>query len=311
MAKKETAAEKIAGIEKDESFAPGHRACAGCIEALAVRHILKAAGKNTIAVSATGCMEVVSTPYPQTAWKIPWIHCAFENAAAVASGIDSALRVQGRRKETNLVVFGGDGASFDIGFGALSGAIERGQKFLYVATDNEAYANTGIQRSGATPFLASTTTSPGGKKVHGKQEPKKPLSLIVASHGIRYVATAAMGNHVDLNKKVKKALSTEGPSFIHVLAPCITGWKYDSELGIHLSRLAVQTGVHPLYEIENGVLRFTQKVQDRKPVSEYLDLQGRFRHLAPEEKKQVQAYVDARNEFLSSIEGKKCFDTLY
>ena len=155
----------VKGLPYDEYFVSGHRACAGCGEALIVRHIVKAAGQNTIMVCATGCMEVVSTPYPETAWMIPWIHGAFENNSAVASGIDAALKMQGRRDKANLIVLGGDGASFDIGFGALSGAMERGHKFTYVCTDNEAYANTGVQRSGATPFLANTTTSPAGKAV--------------------------------------------------------------------------------------------------------------------------------------------------
>jgi pyruvate/2-oxoacid:ferredoxin oxidoreductase beta subunit len=670
----------IKGLPYEEYFASGHRACAGCGEALMVRHVVKAAGPNSIAVMATGCMEVVSTPYPQTAWKIPWIHGAFENNSAIASGIDSALKMQGRREGTNLLVFGGDGASFDIGFGALSGAIERGHKFTYVCTDNEAYMNclaldslimtkeglkriidievgdlvyafsqrlhklvlkkctgvfdngekrvfeintdsqtikatgnhpflvlkrngrgkqnelvwkiveelqpgnevvvlkqaldgksytfpriqlskkgdykvnkireiripkkssrnlmkllglyvgdgwtrvgkaeigfsvpvgnrarkpvkqlikkvfgveatretdneaylgsinaakfidslgfgkgarnkfiptwvfsipveerkafveglllsdgyrtgnsyryvsaskellrtlrlllqtmnirvgkihqqskskgtmvvyrklkktstygyiafslkkgatskyssqnkyrdflygnknfemkvirsikkkqveptldlrvegehnfvangivvhnTGVQRSGATPFLASTTTSPAGKAVHGKQEPKKPLPLIVASHGLRYVATVSASNIYDLHKKVKKALATEHTSFIHAYSVCPVGWHSKSDSAITLSKLAVQSRVFPMYEIENGILKFTQKVEKEKatPVLEYLKLQGRFKHLAEAEVKQIQDYVDARYDFLLGIEGKKAFDVLF
>jgi pyruvate ferredoxin oxidoreductase beta subunit len=303
----------VKGMPYEEFFVSGHRACAGCGEALIIRHVAKAAGPNTIAVMATGCMEVVSTPYPETAWKIPWIHGAFENNSAIASGIDAALKMQGKRAKTNLVVFGGDGASFDIGFGALSGALERGHKFTYVCTDNEAYMNTGIQRSGATPFLANTTTSPVGGKVRGKQEPKKPLPLIVASHGVKYVATASAANLFDLHKKVGKALATPHASFIHAYSVCPVGWYSKSDSAIELSRLAVQSRVFPLYEIVDGVLSFTQRVEKEQatPVKDYLQLQGRFKHLTEEEVRRIQQYVDARYEFLIGIEGKKCFDTLF
>lgn len=304
---------KILGMPYEEFFVSGHRACPGCAEALAIRHVVKAAGPNSIAVMATGCMEVVSTPYPESAWKIPWIHSAFENAAAVASGIDAALKKQGKRDGLNLLVFGGDGATFDIGFGALSGALERGHKFTYVCTDTEAYSNTGMQRSGATPLYANTSTSPAGSRVHGKQQPKKPLPLIVASHGIKYVATASLANIIDLHKKVQKALATEGPSFIHVFTPCPTGWHSEPALSIELCRLAVQARVFPIYEIEDGVLRFNQKIEkaQAKPVKEYLQTQGRFKHLSEQEVQKVQQHIDARYEFLLAIEGKKCFDVLY
>ncbi|MFH1586332.1 MAG: thiamine pyrophosphate-dependent enzyme [Candidatus Diapherotrites archaeon] len=299
------------GLPKDEFFASGHRACAGCAEVLSIRHILKAAGKNTIVVSSTGCMEVVSSQYPATAWKVPWIHGAFQNAPAIASGVDRSLKAQGRRDGINLIVIAGDGASFDIGLGSLSGALERGHKFTYIATDNEAYMNTGIQRSGATFPYAATTTSPAGKKIHGKQEPKKPLPFIVAAHGIRYVATATPGNLIDLQKKVKKALAVDGPSFIHNLNTCPLGWRSDPAQSINLMKIAVQTTVAPIYEIEDGVLKINQKIGDRKPVEEYLKSQGRFKHLSPEEVKKVQEYVDARYNFLLENDGKKLFDVLY
>ncbi len=303
----------IKGMTEKEFFASGHRACAGCGEALAIRHIMKAAGEKTIVVSATGCMEVVSTPYPQTAWRLPWIHVAFENAAAVASGIDAALCAQNKRNGINLIAIGGDGASFDIGLGALSGAIERGHKFTYIATDNEAYANTGNQRSSATPLLSNTATSPAGSIIHGKQEPKKPLPLIVAAHGIRYVATASVANLFDLQNKVKKALATSGPSFVHVFNPCPVGWYHDPSQTIEIARLAISTKAFPLYEIENGILKFTQKVEaeNAKPIKEYLQAQGRFKHLTEQEIQKIQEYANARYEFLSSIEGKKAFDVLY
>ena len=670
----------VAGMPYEEYFASGHRACAGCGEALIVRHVTKASGPNTIAVMSTGCMEVVSTPYPETAWKIPWIHSAFENNSAVASGIDAALKMQGKRQGINILVFGGDGASFDIGLGALSGALERGHRFTYVCTDNEAYMNclaldslimtraglkkitevnvgdevyafdqktyelvlkkctsvfdngtkmvfevstsshsikatgnhpflvlkrngragknefvwkmvedlrpgeevvslkkglegesytfpkiresklgdykvnkinavelperssesvmkllglyvgdgwtrikkaevgfaipeekkgrkeakqlissllwshclsederelrirsinvarfmsslgfgkgaknkvvppwvfvlplaekeafveglmlsdgyktgnssryvsasyellrtlrlllqtmgrtvgkihrqskckgsivvkrellqdsvygyvcfsnrrgallkyanqvkqrnylfgnnhfetkriksikalgpeptldlrvegehnfvanglvvhnTGIQRSGGTPFLAATTTSPAGSKVHGKQEPKKPLPFIVAAHGIKYVATVSVANLADLHRKVKKALATEHASYIHAFSVCPVGWYSKSDAAVELSRLAVQTRVFPMYEIENGVLTLNQRIEkkDAKPVEEYLKLQGRFKHLSQEEVKLVQEYVDARYDFLLGMDGKKCFDALF
>ncbi len=303
----------IKGLPYAEYFVSGHRACAGCGEALMIRHVVKAAGPNTIAVMSTGCMEVVSTPYPQTSWGIPWIHGAFENNSAIASGIDAALKKQGKRDETNLLVFGGDGASFDIGFGALSGALERGHKFTYVCTDNEAYMNTGIQRSGGTPLYASTTTSPAGSKVAGKQEPKKPLPFIVASHGIKYVATASPVNVFDLHKKVKKALATPNASYIHAFSVCPVGWYTKPEATIEIAKLAVNSRVFPLYEIEDGVLTFTQKIEKDKaiPVLDYLKVQGRFKHLKPEQVKEIQKYVDTRYDFLVGIEGKKAFDCLF
>jgi len=300
----------IAGMPEEEYFVSGHRACAGCAEALVLRHVLKASGKNTIVVSATGCMEVVSTPYPETAWKVPWIHAAFENAAAVASGVDAALKAQGRREGINLIAMGGDGATFDIGFQAISGAIERGHKFMYLCTDNEAYMNTGVQRSSATMPYASTTTSPAGKEIHGKQEPKKPMPLIIASHGVRYVATVSPSNLPDLHRKVKKALEVEGPTYIQAINPCVPGWGIASEDSIAISKLAVDTGVHPLYEIENGILKFSAKPGQWKKVEEYLRPQGRFRHLTDAETGKIQEYVNARLTFLEGIEGKKCFDVL-
>lgn len=302
---------EVKGLNFEELFASGHRACAGCGEALVLRHVLKAAGKKTFVVMATGCMEVVSTPYPQTAWRLPWVHGAFENVPAIASGIHSALRAIGKREGVNVLAIGGDGASFDIGFGALSGAIERGDKFTYIATDNEAYMNTGVQRSSATPLFASTTTSPAEKRVHGKLEPKKPLPLIVAAHGASYVATVSPANFFDLRAKVERALQSEGVSFLHAYCVCPVGWYTKSDEAIELSRLAIQTRVFPVYEIENGVLRFNQRVDKPKPVEEYLGVQGRFKHLTEREIEEIQRYVNERYEFLLGIEGKKVFDSLY
>ena len=300
----------ILGLDEKEYFASGHRACAGCGEAIALRHIMKAAGPKTIVAEATGCMEVVSTPYPETSWQVPWVHCAFENASAVASGVRAALNAKGD-KETNVIALGGDGSSFDIGFGSLSGALERGTKFTYICTDNEAYMNTGIQRSGATFPFASTTTSPAGKVIPGKQEPKKPLPFIVAAHGVKYVATASIMNIFDLQKKVKKALATPGPSFITIFVPCIPGWKIDASSAMDVARKAFDTNVYPLYEIEDGVMKITQKPSEKKPVEEYLMVQGRFKHLTPDLVEKIQKYVDDRWAYLSNSNGKKMFDTLF
>ncbi len=303
--------EKILGLEREELFSSGHRACAGCAEVLVIRHVLKAAGKNTIAVSATGCGEVVSSPYPETAWKIPWIHGAFENAPAIASGIDEALIKQGKRNGINLVVFGGDGATFDIGLQSLSGAIERNHKFLYVCTDNEAYMNTGVQRSGATPLYAATTTTPAGKEIHGKILPKKPLPYIIASHGVKYVATVSPSHLQDLNKKVKKALEVDGPGYVHAICSCPTGWGHQCEESIELCRLAVETGVFPLYEIENGKVKFSVKPEKLKPVEDYLIRQKRFKHLTESELEKVQKHLNGRYQFLSDLEKKgKVFDVI-
>ncbi|MDD4468273.1 MAG: thiamine pyrophosphate-dependent enzyme [Candidatus ainarchaeum sp.] len=300
----------ILGIDEKEYFASGHRACAGCGEALAIRHILKAAGPKTIIAQATGCMEVVSTPYPESSWEVPWVHCAFENTAAVASGVRAALDAKGD-KETNIIAIGGDGASFDIGFGSLSGALERGTRMLYIATDNEAYMNTGIQRSGATFPYANTTTSPAGKVIPGKTQPKKPLPFIAAAHGIKYVATASVMNLMDLHRKVKKALSINGPTMIVVLVPCVPGWKIDSSSTIDVAIKAFETSISPLYEIEEGVLTINQKPSEKKKVEEYLMMQGRFKHLLPEHIKKIQEYVDARWKYLEENNGKKVFDNLF
>jgi pyruvate ferredoxin oxidoreductase beta subunit len=268
--------------EEVELLAPGHRMCSGCGVALAARIAVNAAGRNTIVVFPTGCMEVTTTQYPETAWRIPAIHVAFENAAAVASGIDSALKMQGKREGKNIVAIAGDGGTFDIGIQALSGMFERGHKVTFICNDNEAYMNTGIQRCSATPYGAWTTTSPPGKYSIGESRVKKPLARIAAAHCIPYVATATVAYVPDYQKKVRKALSANGPSLIHVLAPCPTGWRFPPEKMVELSRLAVQTGVFPLWEVENGEmenLKVTVKIQKRKPVAEYLKVQGRFRHL--------------------------------
>ena len=299
---------KIMGLPRRELFSQGHRACAGCGAAIVARHTVKIAGSETIVVNATGCLEVFSTPYPQTAWKVPWIHGAFENAAAIASGIDSSLIKQGKRDKVNLIVMGGDGSTFDIGFGALSGAVERGHKFTYICYDNEAYMNTGVQRSGATPKYASTTTSPAGKSIHGKQQFAKPMPMIMASHGA-YVATANLAYLQDYQKKLQKALAFDGPSYIQIFSPCPTGWKHESDVTVTAAKLAFESKVTPLYEIENGVLTFTKKVNNAKPVREYLKTQKRFKHMSKQEIEEVQKHIEANYDKLLKIEesGISCF----
>ena len=259
-----------------ELFDSGHRACGGCGAALASRLILKATGKDTIVVSATGCMEVFSTPYPETAWKVPWIHSLFENNSAVASCIEAALKKQGRREK--VVAIGGDGATFDIGMLCLSGAFERGHDMTYICYDNEAYMNTGIQRSGATPYDASTTTSPAGTCSTGNRRPKKDLPRILAAHGAPYVATASIAYPADLIKKVEKAVNTKGPTYVQLHAPCCTGWGFEGEKTIEIGKLAIETGLWVNYEMEDGNVTRVKKVL-RKPVEAYLKEQKRFRHL--------------------------------
>jgi pyruvate ferredoxin oxidoreductase beta subunit len=276
----------ILGLDEKEYFARGHRACAGCGESLALRLLMKVAGPNTVVCHCTGCMEVVSTPYPETAWEVPWVHSAFENNSAVASGVERALKVLGK-EDTKVLVLGGDGGTYDIGLQCLSGAFERGHNITYVCTDNEAYMNTGIQRSGATPFGASTTTSPAGKVSTGKQQYKKDLMHILAAHGSPYLATASVGYHTDFLRKVKTALETKGPTFINVWVPCVPGWKIEPEATIKVAKLGVETGATPLYEIIDGKHKLNMPVDSSKlkPLDEYLKLQGRFRHLYKPEPK--------------------------
>ena len=279
-------------ISDKEFLAPGHRACAGCGATIGVRLALKVLGENTVAISATGCLEVITTPYPETAWEIPWMHVAFENAAAVASGVEAALKSQGK-SDTTVVVFGGDGGTADIGLQALSGAMERGHNLIYICYDNEAYMNTGIQRSGATPFGASTTTSPHGKESFGEDKPKMNMPMIMAAHGVPYVATASISYPEDFMKKVKKAAEVDGPAYIHLQQPCTTGWGYSPAKTIELGRLAVETGSWILYEIEEGEFKVTYRPIKRKLVNEYLNAQKRFKHLTDLEKDLIQSHVDA------------------
>ncbi len=285
-------------IAEGERFAPGHRACIGCGEALAVRLVCKALGDNVIIANATGCVEIISSQLPYTSWNVPWIHTLFENTAAVASGIEAGLKAMTRkgrkpRQYVKAVAMAGDGGTSDIGIQALSGALERGHDFLYICYDNEAYMNTGIQRSSATPYGASTTTSPTGKVSIGQVTWKKDMPAITAAHNIPYVATACPSYFRDLINKVEKAVATKGPSYIHILSVCPTGWRCPTELTIRIGRLAVETGIFPLYEVENGKYKLNVNLPKFKPVTDYLKLQGRFRHLPEDKINEIQQRVSA------------------
>ncbi len=295
--------------QKNKSLlAPGHTACAGCGQMIAARTVAQALGPNTIIANATGCLEVTTTAYPMSAWGMPWIHSLFENASAVASGIRAALdykiKIRNPKSEIRnpiqVVAQGGDGGTFDIGFGLISGMWERGEDILYICYDTEAYSNTGIQASSATPWAASTTTTPSGKCMNKQKSPldkggwgdfcpidaigshqrKKDIIAIALAHRLNYVAQSTAGFPDDIAAKVKKALSFKGPKYIQIMAPCVPGWKINSAQTIQVGKLAAQTGLYPLLEYENGQLTNVLKVPDPRPkVNEYLKLQGRFAHL--------------------------------
>ena len=269
----EQSAEELNKIEKKDLFTSGHRACGGCGQALAARLVADASGENTIACVATGCLEVFSSPYPDPSWRIPFLHSLFENAAAVASGVEAAYKAL-NKGPVNIIAQGGDGSTADIGFQCMSGMFERGHNVLYVCYDNEAYMNTGVQRSSFTPLGASTSTTPRGNKTR-----KKNMPLLAADHGIPYVATATVDDFRDLQRKVKTALSIEGPKYIHILAPCPLGWGHHGELSVQICRLAKDTGIFPIYEIVDGKVTNVLKIPVKVPVEEYLKLQGRFKHL--------------------------------
>ncbi len=292
----------------EEPLAPGHRACQGCGEVLALRQVMKALGNNVIVVSATGCMEIISSAYPQSAWRVPWLHVAFENAAAVASGVEAAYKAMIRKgriedKNTTFLAIAGDGGTADIGIQALSGALERGHNFVYVCLDNEAYMNTGIQRSSSTPYGAGTTTSPPGKKSIGQQTWKKNMPAIAAAHDIPYVATGSPAYYVDLMNKAKKASLVKGPAYLHVFSPCPTGWRCAVEDAVQTGRLVVQTKIFPLYEVIDGKYRLSRKVKKPKPVTEYFKLQRRFRHLTEEDIAFIQERVDREYDRLLELCG--------
>ncbi len=274
-----------------ERLGPGHRLCAGCGASIAVRQVLMGTKDPVVVGASTGCLEVATTIYPFTAWRVPFIHNAFENVAATISGVETAYRAlkkQGKiKKEIKFIAFGGDGGTYDIGIQSLSGALERGHKMVYVCYTNEAYMNTGIQRSGATPCGASTTTAPAGKESYGKPQSRKDLTAIVAAHHIPYVAQATISHWKDLITKAQKAFAANGPAFINVLCPCHRGWRYPQENTVEIAKLAVETCFWPLYEVENGKWRITYRPKEKKPITEWIKSQGRFKHLLKEENKPV------------------------
>lgn len=280
---------------QEDKIAPGHRACHGCPETIIVRqvlHTITAMGKPVITACPTGCLEVCTSPYPQTAWRVPWIHNAFENVSSTLAAAWSTYKHfvklgKMEDRDVKFVVFGGDGATYDIGLQFISGVIERGQHILYVCLNNEAYMNTGIQRSGATPLGAWTTTTPVGKVLPGKTEHRKDVVGMFVANGIPYAAQAAPHAWRDLMTKVQKAVSIEGPSYIDVIAPCPRGWRFPADQTIYMSRLAVDTCMWPLYEVENGKYRITTRPLEKKPVIEYLKAQGRFGHLLLPENKHI------------------------
>ena len=293
----------------------GHRLCAGCGAGIVARQALIAAGSTPVVViNATGCLEVSTTVFPYSAWKSPYFHSAFENAAATCSGIEAAyrsLKVQGKVKEDiRFITFGGDGGTYDIGLQSLSGAMERGHRMLYICYNNEAYMNTVIQRSGATPKGAHTTTAPAGKKRQGKVQNKKDLTQIMIAHDIPYVAQSYVGNWNDFMTKVQKALAVEGPSFINILTPCRLGWGYKPEYTMEIARLAVETCVWPSYEVENGVYKVNVEPKVKKPVIEFLKLQIRFKHLFKPENicilEEIQKSVDEKWTFLQRRARSTC-----
>lgn len=292
-----------ATTEKPERLTGGHRMCAGCGAPVVVRSVLRALKEEDHAVigSATGCLEVSTFLYPYTAWKDSFIHSAFENAGATVAGAEAAytsLKRQGKLDDTyKFIAFGGDGGTYDIGLQSLSGAMERGHDMVYVCYDNGAYMNTGIQRSSATPKYADTTTSPAGSVVPGKQQYRKDLTKIMVAHGIPYVAQSApLKNFKDLYEKSEKAIYTKGPAFLNVIAPCPRGWRYDSPKLMELAEIAVDTCFWPLFEVENGVWKLSYKPKQKRPISDWLEAQGRFKHIAKNTDvvNELQAEIDAR-----------------
>jgi pyruvate ferredoxin oxidoreductase beta subunit len=257
--------------KREDLLSGGHRLCAGCGASIAVRQVLLAANAPVVVGSATGCLEVSTTPFPYTAWKTSFIHNAFENSAATVSGVEAAYNALKRKgkipadKEIKFVAFGGDGGTYDIGLQSLSGAMERGHNMVYVCYDNGAYMNTGIQRSGATPFGANTTTTPAGKVKPGKPQQRKDLTQIMVAHNVPYAAQASISHWKDLMDKAEKAFAVEGPAFLNILAPCPRGWRIGNDMTIDISKLAVQTGFWPLYEVVDGEWRLTNKPKELKP----------------------------------------------
>ncbi len=299
--------------KKGRVLAPGHRACAGCTFPIIMRQVLAAADTPVVCCASTGCLEVTTTIFPYTSWDTPFIHSAFENAGATISGVEAAYRSLKRQgkydREVKFIAFGGDGGTYDIGLQSLSGAVERGHNMLYVCYNNEAYMNTGIQRSSATPKGASTTTSPAGKVKPGKPQPRKDLTEIMSAHHIPYVAQASPSHWNDLVTKAQKALAAGGPAFMNVLMPCRLGWAFQPQHGIQIARDAVTCCYWPLYEVENGKYKITYKPKEKQPVAEFLKKQTKFRHLSQPGNEHIveelQAEIDTRWEELLKKAGEE------
>ena len=294
-----------AGADRSNAITSGHRACQGCGEVLGARYVLDAAmratGGSLVAANSTGCLEVFSTPYPESSWQLPWLHSLFGNGPAVASGMAAALRAQGRA-DVRVIGQAGDGGTVDIGFGCLSGLFERNDDVLFVCYDNEGYMNTGVQRSGATPPAARTAnTKPVGAEPGNAFGQGKDVPLIAMAHEIPYVATATVAELRDLEAKVEKAMSLRGARYLHVLVPCPLGWGSASEDTIKVARLAKETGMFPVFEAENGQVTSVSKIRRQRPVEEYLRLQRRFAHLFAEPRRddliaRIQARADRNIE---------------
>jgi pyruvate ferredoxin oxidoreductase beta subunit len=280
----------------------GHALCQGCGIPMVVRTVLSTIDRPAVVVNATGCLEVATTRFPTTAWNVPWLHVAFENAAAVASGVDAAQVALRKRhglrrdEEVAVVVFAGDGGTYDIGMQALSGALERGHRFLFVCYDNEAYMNTGVQRSGATPFGADTTTSPAGTDSFGKAQQRKDMTAIAVAHHVPYVAQAASTYWHDLSCKVERAAAVDGPAFLNVLTDCPLGWGHEPRLAPHIVAAAVETCFWPLYEVVDGRYALTYEPEVVQPIEHWLDGQKRFAHLMRAESAELRAEIQARVE---------------
>ncbi|HEX5450205.1 MAG TPA: thiamine pyrophosphate-dependent enzyme [Gaiellaceae bacterium] len=288
--------------ENEHGVAPlgsGHSLCQGCGIPLVVRTVLDSIAGPKVVVSATGCLEVATTRFPTTAWNVPWLHVAFENSAAVVAGAESAYRALRRRhavegEEITFVAFAGDGGTYDIGLQALSGALERGHRFIFCCYDNEAYMNTGVQRSGATPFGASTTTSPSGKVGLGKLQERKDMTAIAVAHHVPYVAQAAAAHWHDLARKAEKAAAAQGPAFLNVLSDCPVGWGHEPREFKRILDAAVETRFWPLYEVDHGEYRLTYEPTDRLPVERWLEGQKRFAHLLRPENADLVKHIQHR-----------------
>ena len=269
--------------KKDSAFSSGHRMCAGCPAPIFTKMLTRVTDYDIVVGSATGCLEVAGSIFPYSAWKVPWIHTAFENASAMMSGVEALDKVKrkksGAAKKVKCVVTGGDGGTYDIGIQSLSAAMERGHDLLYICYDNGAYMNTGIQRSGATPLGAATTTTPVGSVIAGKQQQRKDLTSIMVAHHIPYVAQASIHNPVDLSDKIQKGLEVDGPAFLNILCPCIPGWRIAPDMAVESAKLGVDTCFWPLFEVVDQKYKLNYTPKEKLPVTDWLFTQGRFRHL--------------------------------